>query len=193
MSTETNLRRTNLEETNLGEKIYDSTAELGSIRAKIFLGFGIILGIIMIIIAGYLFFKDQSNLIDTKAVVKSVSYCNKNISVDTNKSNKNNKFEKETYNCEITINYSINGSQYEKKLLTNKGIINHGETIEITYDKNNPNDVTEKILRYKTISYILLGISIFIISLSSISYYIASKSKLYSAVLGADTVYSIFK
>ena len=158
----------------LGENIYNATAELGTIRSYITVIVLSVISVFLIIFAIVLFLKDQSDLIDSVAIVEKIINCSQN------------------NNCEIVIKYNVDGTIYKKIIQTNNKIYNVDGNVDITYNKTNPNDVSEKTLRYRTISYILFFFFLIMIALAYGSYYLASKSKIYSAALGAQSVFSIF-
>lgn len=162
-----------------GQSVYNASSELGSITSKIYLGIAIVIAIVLVVIGIVLFSKNQSNLIDDTANITAITYCNKNP-------------KSQNYDCEITVNYNVDNKTYTKKIQTTSKLFTIGQNIDITYDSTNPNNATEKITRYKTLSYILFGIAILIVSISSVNYYLTSKSKLYSAALGAESAMSIF-
>lgn len=159
--------------------MFNATAELGTVRSYItFIIFSLI-GAVLIFVAIVLFFKDQSNLIDSVGTVREVINCIKG--------------QKQSYECELSVRYIVNGVPYQNRIQTNGKLYNSGSNVDITYDKTNPNDVKEKTMSYRTLSYILFAFAILMISLAYGSYYLASKSKIYSAALGVDSVLSVFE
>lgn len=169
-------------ENSFGQSVYDTTADLGFIKTKIYLGIAIVIAIVLIIVSIVLFFKDQSNLIDVTGKVHNVVFCNKN---------KDPKSKHTSYECELTVVYNVNSTGYVKNIQTNDKLYNIDENIELTYNKTNPNEVSLSVVRYRTISYILFGIAVLLVGLSYLSYYLSTRSKLYSAVVGAQTVVSL--
>ncbi len=157
--------------------VYDTTATIGRAKSITNVVIGTIIGIVMIVIGIYLITKTQNNLVDSTAIV-STSTCTL---VTNNKST--------THNCTLGIKYNVNNQQYSGNISTNDSQP-HAEnsTVDITYDNTNPNLVTARQMRYRTIGFVLCGVSVLIISSAWLNYYLSNTYKGYAAYQGAETV-----
>ena len=162
---------------NFGSTLYDGSASLGKAESYVGLFVGGIVSIILIIIAIHLLFINQSNLVDSNAIVVD-SHC---------VSNYDNK-EGVTYNCNLHIKYAVGGKSYSGQISTT-GSTSYtvGDNVDITYNSTNPSEVTARQLRDKTLGYILLGVGILIGAGSYFNYYMTSHYKIYAAAQGAST------
>ena len=169
---------------SVGDKIYDGTAELGRIRSVIGLVCGIIIGLLLLSAGAYMLSTDQSNLVDTTALVKKatcVSYYDA-------------ENKKNMYNCNIDIEYKIVDKVYNSTISASASTpYAEGRTIDVTYDKNIPENVQSQILRNKWLGLGSLGCASLIICCAAVTYYITSKSKVAAAVYGADGVASMLR
>lgn len=168
----------------LPERIYDGASDLGKFQALISLILAIIVFVIMFIAGAYLYFSDQSNLFDTKAIIKDVKCKENNISYG-------NK-QKIVYNCNILVEYNLNGKNIMAQLNTNDNILrNINQTIDITYDINDPNNVSLPIMRNSTMGFMLSSIGLLILGGAYLLYYMTNRFKLFASSQGASTALSI--
>ena len=129
---------------------YDGAAKVGKAKSIAGMVIGIIAGVIFIGIAIYMLTHMNKNLQSGIAnIVKAT--CNQVI-------NKSNNTYSMSYSCSLDISYVVNNKEYKGTIVTNgSNSYLTGGTVEISYDINNPLNVSEK----KT-SSILFGV-IFII------------------------------
>ncbi|ATZ80262.1 hypothetical protein BMW23_0204 [Bodo saltans virus] len=161
--------------------IYNAAASAGKAQSNITAVIGTIIGIIMIGISIYLFTQNQNNLVDSTALVTSSS-C---LPVIT----KNESH----YNCSLGIKYQIGSEQYTGKIVTNDSTqYNINNIVGITYDSNDPKNVTNHQVRSKTIGIVLCSIGIIIVVFVWINFYYVHKYKSYAAQTGTDAILSRF-
>jgi hypothetical protein len=76
---------------------------------------------------------------------------------------------------------------------TSNNVYNPNTYIDIEYDPSNPNSINVKGMDNATQSKISVGIAVFIVAATGISYYLSQKSTVYAAGQGVGTVVNIFK
>jgi hypothetical protein len=162
------------------ESMYKGTAELGRFQAKLGWYIGLCIGIIMVIVGIYLLTLDQSNLIDSTALVTK-SNCTSYVD------NKQTR-----YNCVTDIKYTVEGKQYEKTLqLSNESMPPVvGQNFGITFDKANPAAATASQIRSSYMGLILIGVAVCIIAVTYYSYYLTSHYEVAAAAQGTGTALS---
>lgn len=167
---------------SIGEKLYDSSASLGQFTSKLWLYIGIIVACILFIVGIYLFTTDQSYLVDSIGEVTD-SRCDM-ISDKTTNTN--------TFNCTVDVKYKINNNIMNSKMNTTEmSPIIKGSSIDITYDVRQPTKITRRIVRNKSISLAMSIISVILILIVWLNYYISQNYKIYASAQGANTILSI--
>lgn len=164
----------------VGEHAYEGSAGLGKIVGVIGASVSILLGILLLAGGFYLLFRKNANLTTegkiTKAECKDVT---------TTVNNKNVV----THNCILDISYTVEGKSFTVKRSTDgETIYKDGQTITVSYDPSNPADANLHVVSGKTIGWILIAVSIFIIGGGALSLYLTLKSKMYQAAQGVATV-----
>jgi hypothetical protein len=156
--------------------LYNGAASLGQTESYIHLIIGGILSLILIAIAIHLLFINQSDLIDSTAIITD-SHCVPNYE------NKGGV----TYNCDLRIKYTVDGKPYSGQISSTSSTSSYaaGDSVAITYNSTNPNEVTSYQIRDKTLAYILLVVGILIAGCVYYNYYMTSHSKIYAASEGA--------
>jgi hypothetical protein len=152
---------------NMESNIDDNTETQSLKKGKIFLGIGIFIGIILLIIGLVLFFKSSNNpdFISTDAKITKVELCEKVNQQSTN------------YNCELQIRYKVNDKFLIKTINTNDKKYNFGETLIIEYNKKDPNNILiKKNTESKTFSYVLFVSGPLICIISYAIYYFMNRS-----------------
>ena len=168
----------------VGDKIYEGTAELGRIRSVIGLVCGIIIGLLLFSGGAYMLSTDQSNLVDTAALIKKAT-CS---SYYVPKDNKN------MYNCNLDIEYTVESKVYNSTIsASGSSPYVEGRNIEVTYEKTKPEVVQPAVLRNKWIGIGSLSFGCIIICCAAVTYYVTKKSKIAAAVYGADGVVDMFR
>lgn len=161
------------------ENIYEGATELGKFRSMLILGIAIICAVLLGVVGTYLFMSNQSNLID--AVATSLqSKC------ESWSDGKNTR-----RNCYTDIKYVVNNKEYTASINTGNLQYANGANVEITYDAQNPANVTTKIIRNKWIGIILSIIAIVLIGFGLFNYYMSQRFKLYAAAQGTGTALSL--
>lgn len=166
---------------NIGKKIYDSSAELGTFTTMLRSIIAVVIALVLIAIGIYLYKLDQSDLVDGTATVTS-SDC------VPNRDSKGNL----KYSCNLGVKYIVNGKEYTGTIIKT-GNMSHavGTLIDITYNSKNPAEVKDSALRYKTIAYVMFGIAVILLLGTGVNYYMSSRFKMYAAAEGASTTLSI--
>ena len=154
---------------SLGIELYSDSASPGVIESYIGLIIAVV-GIILVIVAIYLFSVNQSNLVDETAEVVSAT-CIPQTDPHGNI----------TYDCNLDITYIVNAKEYTGKIVANSSTsYQTGESVDITYDSQDPFHVTAKQSRDKTLAWILLGIGILIVGGASVKYYMSTRFKMFA-------------
>lgn len=162
---------------SIGSDLYEGSSQLGVFQSFIGLIFGVIIGIVLIIV-GSSFLFSQDKYISTTGNVQS-----KNCTLV----DKNN-------NCVMNIKYQDSkGNSYINSLNTTNISYSIGQDIPIEYLESNPNSIRIPGLSNQTMGFISSLISIIIVALVSFNYYMTTHYKLYAAATGAKTVYGIFR
>ena len=132
-----------------GETAYTGVAELGKFQAMLSLVIGIIIAVCLIIVAIFIFRQNQDHLIDVSAKIIDTECTPYTKTIKKGKITETNT----SYKCVLTVNYIANNKEYNRTLITNSTTeYIKGDTIDITYDKTNPNQIQLKIFRYKYIA-----------------------------------------
>lgn len=166
---------------NASSQIYEGTAELGKVQSSIGLIFGCLISLIFIGVAIYLFTVDQNSLVNGVATVLAAE-CNQSYD-DKNRV---------TQICNLTIKYDVKGQSYTGNISTESSkVYNVGNIIDITYDSNNPTDVSIQKMRSKTIGIIMSVIGVIIGGAAFMNYYFTSRYKSYAALQGTTSALSV--
>jgi hypothetical protein len=159
--------------------IYNSVSGLGELRSSLGLyiggGVAIILGIVAIVFA----FKNQSDLIDTTAIVTQVTCKPK---------------DSKKYDCDLTVSFSINEKQYTGNFsMTSDKLLAQNDTILVSYNKTNPTIVTAKVTRNTSIALILGIVAVVLFAAVYLNYYLTHRYKIYAAAQGTETIFDLLK
>lgn len=163
------------------ESIYKGTASLGRFKGKVIFYVMLILTIVVVAFAIYYFFKNDTNLVNTNATIKTVD-CKPFIDKQGT-----------TYDCLLGIHYKIDDKDYDATISTYRNSVNYfvNQTIEITYDKTNPANVMIKRLSNKMIALILIGVGAVALGIGYFSKYMTEHFEVYAAAKGMGTVLSV--
>jgi hypothetical protein len=173
---------------DLGNNIYNNLCELGEFRTKLGLVFGIIIGIVLVIIGIYMILHDDSDdyiYIDGVVVQpncsKSGTQTNKGSTIDT-------------YACNMIISYEIDKNKHSEQIYV-AGNNNYiaGQPIKLMVKKSDHTKVSIAETSSTIIGYVLIGIAIFINSLIFLQYYLTNRYKVYAASQGASTIMDMFR
>ena len=153
--------------------VYDRSANLGVFEGTLKLICGMLIALICLIIGIVLFTKNQSNLVNSVATVID-AHCS---AQQQGRSSINV--------CYLKIKYVVDGRNYTGAITTSgSNMYSIGSNVDITYDSKNPLNVQSKIIRDKTIAYILIGIGLCIGVCVYVNYYMTTHYKMYAAAEG---------
>lgn len=157
----------------LPSQLYEDSGKFGVLTSTIALYIGIGIAIIMLVVGVYLLFsKGTYAQFVTGRVLDST--CTQVTDPNTNK---------QTQTCKTKVQYIVNGTEYINIIDTaSKYDIN--SSIEVAYNKSNPNDSVQKSNWRRMVGGILLVIAVFIVIGAYIQYYIATKSKFGASAIG---------
>lgn len=126
----------------------------------IFLYIGVFLGITIMLLAIIIFIKNDNNLVNTQGTITR-SICS---AFQDNRGT--------MYNCVLTVSYNAGNKMYEREIIMDDKIVhNKGDKIDVTYNINNPEQVTLKQIKSEYIGIILSVIAIIIIAIGYYIYY----------------------
>jgi hypothetical protein len=155
---------------NVGSNVYDGMATIGQTGAFIRMLSLCVIGILILICSIYIF-THPSNYINGIATAGD-SFCNPTGNTNI---------------CTTKILYTVNGKNYNGTITSNipyeKGI-----QVNISYDPNNPTNVTAQQLQSWIMAFICLIIGLCLMSGGYLNYYLTSTSKAYAAMEGVVTL-----
>jgi len=180
---------------DLASTVYDETSSLGKTYATIQIFIGIFICIILCLCGLYNEFLPVTTAITNAKILKITNnngLCDRNIAASTNAENV--KSESITYNCNLQVTYTVNNQTYTNNIsLQNSTPYTVGQTIQLSYNLNDPNIITSPQPDNKTMGSISIIIGILILSSCAVNYYLATQSKLYAATEGVGTSISLLK
>ena len=96
--------------------------------------------------------------------------------------------------CQIGIRYTYNGKVYNSHVSVDKYIAyKKGNSIEVYIKKSDPSVAYKHDIMSKEVAWILLGIAIFIVIATGVSWWLTRKSKFYAGAQGAVGAIDILK
>lgn len=160
---------------NIGNQIYTGAAEYGKVMAIIKAAIAIVIGTIFIAVGIFLAVRKTNRTSFVSGTIINIPTCVEN---GTNKSI--------NWNCNIIIQYVINGKTYKTPLNTN-GNIHYltGQTVDLYYDPNNITDIDMGTDNTHVIGYFIIVIAAITMIISIIWAYLATRYKSIAAVEGA--------
>lgn len=165
---------------NLGNQIYEDSANLGYYRSVVGLIITITIGIILFICASY-FFTSKNIYKYIKADVKNL-----NCSQSYHNNSLMNK-------CSLLASYVVDGKEYNNSLIMVLNKEFDQSTIDIEYDPQNPNNIRLPTMNNITISIISIVIAILLVSSSYYNYYMSKNYRMYASAQGIGTIYNVFR
>ena len=155
---------------NVGSTVYDGMATVGQTGAFIRMLSLCVIGILILICSVYIF-AHPSNYINGTATADD-SYCNPTGNTNI---------------CTTKISYTVNGKSYNGTITSN---IPYGKGIQvnISYDPNNPANVTTQQSPSWVMACICLTIGLCLMCGGYLNYYLTSTSKAYAAMEGVATL-----
>lgn len=170
--------------TSLGEEIYTGTASFGKVWTVIQAVLGTIVGIVFIVLGSYII-KHRDHLLSTEGTIVKNSDC---APVNDGK--------KMTMSCMSYIMYTVNDKTYGSK---DKGVsvgtgsteYKEGDKVTVYYDPTTPN-VPEINPVPKAVGWAIIGISVFVVLMSWLWAWLASRYKMAAAIGGVSGLKSVF-
>jgi hypothetical protein len=175
--------------TDWPNNIYDGLSDLGLFKADLGMIIGLIIGLILIVLGIYLMVYDEDHkylritgqITQPNCVKSSTTY---------------DEYGKQTdsYKCNLNVTYQINGKTYSRKIYvsgTNNYI--NDEPISLMVMKDNHEDVQVAYMNRTTLASILFIVSILLIGICYLNFYVTHNYKVFSASQGANTIVSLFR
>lgn len=167
---------------NIGQTVYNTTAEYGRVKAYTNAFIGSIFSLIFIIISVMLLLKKNKYSKTTSANILSAECKEK-------KSEESSLFD-----CDINLEYTIDDSKYTKNLNSYGNKYYSGESITIGYNPENINDIALDYNVNKIIGFTMLFISLFSFAMVWINVYVVKNSKIAASAQGVtDITQSLFR
>lgn len=168
------------------DSIVKDLSFVGKTTSKIGL---IISGIIAVILLyfSFVFFTKSDDFKKVNSIIKNVKKCNEQNEI-------NNKSNRKYYNCIITVEYIVDNKTYINDIITNSNInymYYYPNTLDISYNTKNPNEIKIPGLSNKTIGLIFLIIAIIVFGIGYYSNYLAQNSTIVSTTQGISSLASI--
>lgn len=175
---------------NYGETLYDGASELGKLQSLIGFICAIIAAVILICAGLLFYFKDESNNVDTTATIKEINCTQRPTETYDSRTR---RYKREIINdCVLTINYNVLDKVYENKLTSSGTTIYYvGASVDITYDKTNPNVVSFRGIKSTYIGYFLSCIALILVACAGFTYWLSQRSKFFSAIQGTSTAVNL--
>ena len=175
------------------EGIVKDLSFVGKTTSKIGFIISIVIGVILLYFS-YSFFTKTDDFIKVKGTIKNVKECKERTEIQTKA--RSGTFKTENYyDCIITVEYNVNNKVYTNDILTNNKINYmkyNTQTLEISYNPKNPNEIKLPSMPSKTVAVIFLLIAFAIVGVGYYSNYLAQKSTIISASQGINSVASVF-
>jgi hypothetical protein len=172
----------------LGTEIYSGAAEFGRFRALLGVIFGTVIGIIMIGIGIYLAARRTKRTLSVFGNIKDgVPQCTVSSYSDKNGTTI-------TYNCVFTVDYKIDDKPYSHTFTTNSSTNYVGiKDIRLYYESGKEGDVSLSEDNTHIAGWIVLGIGVFLIIGSWISWYIINRFKFAAAASGTAGAFEMIR
>ena len=163
-----------------GQKIVEEVVNEASIigRMKSYIGLFVFipLGVILILGGIYLMFKKNDTFVKINAIVENQSQ---------------NCFQNSNKACNTNISYVVNGVTIKTNIDLNQAK-NKGDSIEIYYEQNNPTTISLTKPSLFMLGLFLTLFGLIFLGVTITNYYLTSKSKMYAAAEGIQTVEKLF-
>jgi len=173
--------------TSLGSEIYDGMSSVGTFYAKLGMGAGSVVGVILLLLGLYfiLFSKDNEFSNVEGRVVKS------QCASEFNRSGNNNA-PRITHKCNLQVVYQLDGAQYTNTIFVSSSTrYIEGQPILLSVSKSNPNVVRPRRMKDSTAGSIMFGVALLVIGLCYFNYYMSRRFKPYAAAQGVHTLWRI--
>ncbi len=171
--------------TTLGSEIYDGVSSVGTFYAKLGMGAGSVIGIILLIMGLYfiLFNNDEEFANVEGRVVKS--QCSSELSREGGRPHV-------THKCNVQVVYKFNEVAYTNTVFVNSSVkYVDGQQISLSVLRSNPNDVRPRRMAESTAGSIMFGVALLVIGLCYFNYYMSKRFKPYAAAQGVHTLWRL--
>ena len=175
------------------ESVVKDLSFVGKTTTKIGFIISLIIGVILLYFS-YSFFTKTDNFIKVNGTIKNVKECKDRINIQNTGKN-GTVITENYYDCIITVEYNVNNQLYTNDILTNNKINYmkyNTQTLEISYNPTNPNEIRLPSMSSKTLAIILLVIAVVVVGVGFFSNYLAQKSNIIAASQGINSVASVF-
>ena len=160
----------------------DGFATLGKVQSIGTLVICSLLSILFFGISYYLFTHINKNLKSGLATVVKAQ-CSQIKNTPTSLSNR----------CTLDISYVVDNKEYKGSIITEGGTFyTNGNTVPISYDSQNPSNVTAKQPSSIITGIIFLFVGIFCLFIGIYSYFLTSSSNDYAVASGINSIQSLF-
>lgn len=164
-----------------GETAYDAAATFGRVVAFLKMLLGIIIGIVLTVI-GVVLIRQKDTYVKTTGKVREPK-----CQTLTEKDSKGRSTQR--VECTSKIEYTVNSKNYSGSLILNYSVA-EGQTVDIQYNPENPNDIRQPQVKPKTVGIILIVIGLVIMFGTVIWFILALRYKVVAAGTGAATAVS---
>ena len=171
--------------TSLGSELYDGISSFGSFYARLGLGVGSVIGVVLLLMGIYfILFNSDSQYANVDGVVLQ-SQCKAELGM-------NNRPHLLTYNCNVLVGYEIGGVKYTNPIYVN-GSTRYVENqpILLSVSKLNPNEVKLRGMPESTVGSILFGVALLLMGLCYFNFYMSNRFKPYAAAQGLGTLWKV--
>jgi hypothetical protein len=171
-----------------GTTAYEGLNDLGVFKANILMVItGIVATIMLIIGSFYIYTDDDEKYLRVQGTVMQAD-CAQSITHDYN--GKPNT----SYKCNVLVDYKIDGKVYSKTIFVNNGSSSYlkDEPVDLVVSKNNYNDVQLAFMKKATTGIIMISLSILVVGLVYLNYYLTHNYKIFSAAQGTRTIFDVF-
>jgi nitrogen fixation-related uncharacterized protein len=165
----------------MGERIYDESANVGSVIASGSLIITIIISLVLVAIAVAMLLNDSDDqYVDLEGTI-----------VEPN-CTKTNVQDKNILSCNLHIRHKYNEKNYEAYLHTTSIEYKKEQNIKIRVNKNNPTDISlPSNISTRLSAGILISVALIMPVCAGVNYWLTKKSKLYAAGQGANTMWNV--
>lgn len=178
---------------NIAENLYKGTGELGRFYATITLIVSILLFVLLLSLGIVLVRRKTKYSKYTEATL-----VRKDLNANTclQKSVKDDKGNDIiTYNCDLTVSYTVDGKTYEQKLHVggSSDDLTKKDKINVYYDPENPTDCSYGTDNSHVLGWVLVGLALLIITGAVIHYYVVNRFRFVASAEGVAQTVNLVK
>lgn len=175
--------------TDWGNTLYSGAEDIGVFKANLFMYIAVIVACVLIVIGLIMVSTDDSDKYMWVTGYVKQPNCTK---ASTMYDDKGHMID--TYKCNIVVSYNIDGKVNSKKIyLTGNESYIKDEPIQLIVKKSDHNDVQLSYTTGYTVGGIMLIVSIVIVALAYLNYYLTHNYHLFAAAQGTTTVVGLFR